>query len=69
MKHIRLTFKLGSVCHSTTRTAFRSVVRDREGRIVDTRFSYFGGSSFELQSVQWIFYVFRRFGLEQYFKT
>jgi hypothetical protein len=69
MKHIRLMFKLGSLCHSTTWTAFCSVVRDREGRFLDTSHSDFGGSRFELQSGQWIFYVFRRFGLKQYFKT
>jgi len=69
MKHIHLTFKLCSVCHSTTRTAFCSAVCDREGRIFDTPHSDFGGSRFELQSGPWIFCVFRRFGLKQYFKT
>lgn len=44
-------------------------MRDREGRTIGIRYSYFGGSGFELQSVQWIFYVFCRLGLKQYFKT
>ena len=64
IQRILVTYRLGWAWHSKTRKAFLSVVRDGEGCIVDTRHSYFGGFRFELRSGQWIFSVFRRFGLK-----